>query len=53
LHPGFDEAAIARVDAQRTVCAEDFYRQGVEEFVGEDDGGFVGVNAFGSRGCCP
>ncbi len=35
--PGFDESAVARVDAQGSACAEDFDREGVEEFVCEND----------------
>ena len=35
--PGFDEAAVACVDAEGALRAEDLDRKGVEEFVGEDD----------------
>ena len=39
LCPSLDESAFVCVDAQRALWAQDFDREGVEEFVGEDDGG--------------
>src|SRR5580693_2258808 len=38
LRPAFGESAVARIDAQGSFSAEDFDRERVEEFVGEDDG---------------
>ena len=40
--PGFDEAVFARVDAEGALRAEDFDGEGVEEFVGEEDGRYLG-----------
>src|ERR1700690_1999451 len=39
LRPGFDESAVACVDAQGTFCAENFDWKRIEEFVGENDRG--------------
>jgi len=36
-HPGFDKAAVTRIDSQGAFRAQDFNGDGVKEFVGEDD----------------
>ena len=47
--PSLGESAIVCVDAQRSFCAEDFDWEGVEEFVGEDDGRDIAARRFAER----
>ena len=50
-HPGFAQAIVLEREVEFAPCAQNFHRQSVEKFVGEDDDGSVGGESTMNAAC--